>query len=107
VALAIAALCSSGAFAEPISRSNWVPNVGVLNFGEGEQPLGDLWTFECPRGGSVNVSVDTKDDTDGAQSDIDPILTVVDGDGNLLTFEDDNAACSYAPVCGFAACNSE
>ena len=38
----------SQASAEPISRSNWVPNVGQLNV-EGEQPLGDLWTFKCPR----------------------------------------------------------
>jgi hypothetical protein len=73
------------ASAEPISRSNWVPNVGQLNV-EREQPLGDLWTFNCPKGGTVNVSVDTKDDTDTAQSDIDPVLLVVDGAGNLLGF---------------------
>ena len=68
VALVIGA--ASEGSAEPISRSNWVPNVGQLNV-EGEQPLGDLWTFKCPKGGTVNVSVDTKDDTDNAQSDID------------------------------------
>jgi hypothetical protein len=78
-----------------------VPNVGQLNV-EGEQPLGDLWTFNCPEGGTVNVSVDTKDDTDSAQSDIDPVLLVVDGAGNLLVFADDNANCTYPPVCGFA-----
>ena len=89
------------ASAEPISRSNWVPNVGLLNV-EGEQPLGDLWTFKCPKGGTVKVSVDTKDDTDNAQSDIDPVLLVVDVAGNLLAFADDNAACTYPPVCGFA-----
>jgi hypothetical protein len=89
------------ASAEPISRSNWVPNVGQLNV-EGEQPLGDLWTFKCPEGGTVNVSVDTKDDTDAAQSDIDPVLLVVDGRGNLLAFGDDEAVCTYEPVCGFA-----
>jgi hypothetical protein len=89
------------ASAEPISRSNWVPNVGQLNV-EGEQPLGDLWTFRCPRGGTVNVSVDTKDDTDNAESNIDPVLLVVDGAGNLLAFADDNTSCTYPPVCGFA-----
>jgi hypothetical protein len=86
--------------AEPISRSNWVPNVGQLNV-EGEQPLGDLWTFRCPKGGTVNVSVDTKDDTDTAQADIDPVLLVVDGAGNLLAFADDDVDCTYPPVCGF------
>jgi hypothetical protein len=88
------------ASAEPISRSNWVPNVGQLNV-EGEQPLGDLWTFKCPKGGTVNVSVDTKDDTDNAESDIDPVLLVVDGAGNLLAFADDDVDCTYPPVCGF------
>jgi hypothetical protein len=88
------------ASAEPISRSNWVPNVGQLNV-EGEQPLGDLWTFKCPKGGTVNVSVDTKDDTDAAQSDIDPVLLVVDGAGNLLAIGDDDVDCTYPPVCGF------
>ena len=78
-----------------------MPNVGQLNV-QGEQPLGDLWTFKCPKGGTVNVSVDTKDDTDTAQSDIDPVLLVVDGAGNLLAFADDDVACTYPPVCGFA-----
>jgi hypothetical protein len=89
------------ASAEPISRSNWVPNVGQLNL-EGEQPLGDLWTFKCPEGGTVNASVDTKDDTDAAESDIDPVLLLVDGRGNLLAFGDDDVDCSYPPVCGFS-----
>jgi hypothetical protein len=71
-----------------------VPNVGQLNV-EGEQPLGDLWTFKCPKGGTVNVSVDTKDDTDAAQSDIDPVLLVVDGAGNLLAIGDDDVDCTY------------
>jgi hypothetical protein len=62
----------------------------------------------------VNVSVDTKDDTDAAQSDIDPVLLVVDGAGNLLAFADDDFDCTYPPVCGFfcpsvsaLACGSE
>jgi hypothetical protein len=56
----------------------------------------------APKGGTVNVSVDTKDDTDNAQSDIDPVLRVVDGAGNLLAFGDDDVECTYPPVCGFA-----
>jgi hypothetical protein len=46
--------------------------------------------------------VDTKDDTDAAESVIDPVLLLVDGAGNLLAFADDDVACTYAPVCGFA-----
>jgi hypothetical protein len=88
------------ASAEPISRSNWIPNVGQLNV-PGEQPLGDLWTFKCPEGGTVNVSVDTKDDTDTGESDIDPVLEVVDAAGNVLAFADDDVDCTYPPVCGF------
>jgi hypothetical protein len=98
--IAPVAVLAPQASAEPVSRSNWVPNVGQLNL-EGEQPLGDLWTFKCPRGGTVNVFVDTKDDTDTAQSDIDPVLLVVDGAGNLLAFADDEVDCTYPPVCGF------
>jgi hypothetical protein len=45
--------------------------------------------------------VDTKDDTDAAQSDIDPVLLLVDGRGNLLALADDDIDCSYPPVCGF------
>jgi hypothetical protein len=98
--VALVGVAASEASAEPISRSNWVPNVGQLNV-EGEQPLGDLWTFKCPKGGTVNVSVDTKDATDAASSDIDPVLLVVDGAGNLLAFADDDVDCTYPPVCGF------
>src|SRR5207302_10917788 len=63
----------------PTKRSNQVPNVGQL--AEGEQPLGDMWTFNCPEGGSVSASVDTKDDTDSGTSNIDPILELLDGNG--------------------------
>lgn len=98
--LAAWALCvaSAPAAADEVRRSNWVPNVGEL--GTGEQPLGDMWTFRCPPGGSVRASVDTKDDTDDGQSDIDPVLLVFDGQGNLLRFGDDEDGCTYPPVCG-------
>ena len=100
VLIAPLAVLASEASAEPIDRSNWVPNVGQLNI-PGEQPLGDLWTFKCPKGGSVTAFVETKDDTDLAQSDIDPVLVVVDGQGNVLASGDDDFACFYPPVCGF------
>jgi hypothetical protein len=69
---------------------------------EDEQPLGDMWTFNCPSGGTVIASVDTKDDTDTGGADIDPFLVVVDGAGNLLVSADDSFACTYPPICGFA-----
>ncbi|MDF2765694.1 MAG: hypothetical protein K0S81_2688 [Rhodospirillales bacterium] len=87
------------AAADKLHRSNSVPNVGELT--SGEQPLGDLWTFRCPRGGSVTVAVDTKDDTDDGGSAIDPVLVVFDGQGNVIAFGDDEDECSYRPLCGF------
>jgi hypothetical protein len=80
-------------------RSNWVPNVG--GFSDQEQPLGDLWTFKCPEGGMITAAVDTKDDRDTGESNIDPILEVLDGTGSLLAVGDDEEACTYPPVCGF------
>jgi hypothetical protein len=86
-------------YADKIIRSSWVPNVGVLT--DDEQPLGDLWTFECPKGGTVSARVDTKDDLDTGQANIDPILEVLDGRGSLLAFADDEVECTYPPVCGY------
>jgi hypothetical protein len=100
VLIAPLGVMASQASAEPFHRSNWVPNVGQLNVPD-EQPLGDLWTFRCPKGSTVTASVDTKDDTDTAQSDIDPVLLVIDGAGNVLAEGDDEFTCSYAPVCGY------
>ena len=76
-----------------------MPNVGDL--GPTQEPLGDLWTFKCPPGGSVRVAIDTKDDTDDAASEIDPVLVILDGQGIVVGFGDDEDACSYPPVCGF------
>jgi len=84
----------------PTKRSNHVPNVGIL--ADGEQPLGDMWTFNCPAGGSVVASVDTKDDTDLGTSTLDPILELLDGNGVEIAFGDDENRCTYAPTCGFA-----
>src|SRR5437899_7942423 len=83
----------------PTVRSNHVPNVGAL--ATGEQPLGDMWTFNCPPGGYVVASVDTKDDTDLGTSTLDPILELLDGNGAEIADGDDENTCTYAPVCGF------
>jgi hypothetical protein len=84
--------------ADEIHRSNWLPNVGER---EG-LPLGDMWTFRCPPGGRFSVSVDGRDDTDTGESLVDPLLEVVDGNGNNLAFADDEIECTYRPVCGFS-----
>jgi hypothetical protein len=99
----VAALVMTGtAAADEVNRSNWVPNVGNLDLEAGEQPLGDLWTFRCPAGATVGLSVDTKDDTDFDLSNLDPILLVIDPSGNLVAFADDEVPCTYLPICGFA-----
>ena len=101
VMLSTAAGFATVASAEEVERSNWMPNVGSLDFETGEQPLGDMWTFNCPRAGTVSISVDTKDDTDTQQADTDPIMFLVDGQGTLLASADDDVDCTYPPVCGF------
>jgi len=95
-------------------RSGWVPNVGNLYYTEyygeylGEQPLGDMWTFECPPGGWFELFVDTKDDTDydGGMSCLNPIAQVFNPDGEFIQpFCCQKQECSYASVCaGLYAC---
>lgn len=104
--------------------SGWVPNNGEICEGSNincplipqwgnENYLGDLWTFECPKGGQVWISVDTKDDLDTGVSCLDPVVHVFDSQGNLLATGDDEISCSYPPVCGArcpffsAECGSE
>jgi hypothetical protein len=89
------------AAADEVRRSNWVPNVGD-RFAADQLPLGDMWTFRCAPGGSFSVSVDTRDDNDQGEAQIDPVLEVVDGEGNNVAFADDERSCSFEPVCGFA-----
>ena len=84
-----------------IERGNWVPNVGELDFEAKEQPLGDMWTFVCPPGGTFKLSIDTKDDTDINKADIDPVAVVLDGRGNEIGYGDDEIHCKYEPVCGY------
>jgi hypothetical protein len=70
------------ASAEIAIRENWVP---------ASQSLGDVWTFSCPAGGSVDVTVQNKDD--GAGSDIDLLMAVVDPDGTPVGGGDDEVPC--------------
>ena len=95
-----ALVCSVATAADEVRRSNWVPNVGQRP--NDQLPLGDMWTFRCPPGGSFSVSVDTRDDTDRGEATIDPLLEVVDGNGNDIAFADDTFACAFAPLCGFS-----
>jgi hypothetical protein len=102
LACATVLLFNLGAAADETRRSNWLPNVGE-RFTVGQQlPLGDMWTFRCPPGGNFSVRVDTRDDTDEGRARIDPLLEVVDGNGNNLTFADDEVACTFEPLCGFS-----
>ena len=88
--------------AGPVTRDNWVPNAGDRTL-EGEQLLGDLWTFRCPKGASVSISADTKDDTDEGEADIRPVLILLDGAGNIIASSGENDVnCTYTPVCGGA-----
>ncbi len=87
-----------GAHAEEIERGGWVPNVGRRNFAE--KPLGDMWTFDCPKGSTVAVRVDTLDDLDTGQSTLDPFVAIFAGDGTLVGTSDNARNCSYPTVCG-------
>lgn len=92
-------LLSLPAASAEVRRTGWVPNVGALE--EGEPPLGDLWIFRCPRGGTFTIRVDTKDDDDQGGAGIDPVLRVLSGSGRVVAVGDDEQACTYEPLCGF------
>ena len=81
-------------------RSGWVPNVGKLD--PGEYPLGDLYLFRCPQGGTFDARIDTKDDLDIAESCLDPVLEVFDTAGGLVAFGDDDFDCANPLSCGFS-----
>ncbi len=98
VALSTVPAVSGGAAeAETTNVSSWLPNVGRLGFSE--LPLGDLWTFRCPRNAVFNLTIDTKDDNDNGRSCIDPMFVVYDGRGTPLVVTDDDLHCSYEPIC--------
>jgi hypothetical protein len=102
LALGISTLGYASGETDTVKRSNWVPNVGERDFRADEQPLGDMWTFVCPAGGAFKLSIDTKDDTDVGRADIDPLVVVLDGHGNVVGFGDDEFDCKYRPVCGYS-----
>jgi hypothetical protein len=84
--------------AEELTRVDWTPGGGRS---------GDLWTFNCPVGGSLAISVDVLDDRpqdDGSfASALDPIIDIFDGEGNYLGGGDAEFECSVASSCD-AAC---
>ncbi len=94
-------LSSLGVWASETYRNSFLPNVGDIDIDE-EAPLGDMWTFNCPAGGHVSIEVDTQDDSDQGRARIDPLMFLVDGQGNLVASADDNMDCTYEPICGFA-----
>jgi hypothetical protein len=102
-AAALVLFVGGTALAEPAVRTNTVPAYNN-DFGNPNIRinLGDLWTFKCPRNGSVTISVDTIEDGAVAmESKVDPALAVYDGAGNLLGSADDTQDCTYDPTCGF------
>lgn len=98
----LAAGVSSPSGAEPLERQNYIPAGGYL-FDLDEQ-LGDAWSFECPRGGRVIAVVDTGNDNNDLTSNLDPQLTIFDGEGNELVTGDDEVECSFQPSCSPAGC---
>lgn len=64
--------------------------------------IGDEYTFIAIPGQRVNISVDTRDDTDEGTSNLDPVVILKDQNHNVVAYADDNASCSRAPVCGYA-----
>jgi hypothetical protein len=96
--LAGASLLLAGSVrAEVVQRHNWVPAGTYGPVGRS----GDLWTFVCPKGGTVGVTVDnaTDADTPGALTGIDPVIYIYDGAGNSLAVVDDSIDCTN-PKCG-------
>ena len=63
--------------------------------------IGDVWTFHCPAGGSVEFSVDTVSVSGAVDQPLDPVARLYFG-STLIGFGDDEMACAVAPVCGFS-----
>ena len=66
--------------------------------------ISDLWTFQCPAGGSARIKVDTVPVSGGATSSpLDPIFRVyLDTWPAIVASGDDEVSCTVAPVCGFS-----
>lgn len=80
-------------------RLQTVPN--SITYGS---PLvqGDKWTFSGYPKEDVVIKVDTRDDFGNETSGLDPVVILLDPQGNEVAWEDDNAECSVDPVCGFS-----
>jgi len=84
------ALLASEASAEPAARYGFVPD-------DGAHLIGDLWTFVCPKGATVSVTLER-----ATSNDLDPEFEIVDAEGTVLAGGDEeipcvvsSAACSY------------
>jgi hypothetical protein len=99
-AMALATTAAQPAHAQYFTRYEWIPSGSFTQSGSGVY-VGDLWTFVCPRGGTVLVVLHNQDDN-GGTSNLDPAFKIFDGDGNLVTTQDDGAGCPAPPECGFS-----
>jgi hypothetical protein len=87
----LSVVLGSGTVNAQAVRNNWLQ----VGFSLPGRILGDLWTFNCPAGGSFEVLVDTMEG--GA---IDPAVSIFDGRGNRITGADDDVACTNNPCTG-------
>jgi hypothetical protein len=88
--IAVMLIAGSAATSHAVTRYQFIPG--------SNGNMGDLWTFYCPAGGTVDVTVDTIT----GNNNLDPALQVLSGDGTSLAFADDTFICSVAPSCGFS-----
>ncbi len=63
---------------------------------------GDKWTFSGYPKEDVVIRVDTRDDFGNGTSGLDPVIILLDPQGNEVASADDNADCSVEQVCGFS-----
>lgn len=94
--LATLVLLAAAVFSQEVLRTNYVPSG---DYSQGV--VGDLWKFTCPPGGSVSVSVDTKDDNGNGSSNLNLRFEIADQRGNLLAVGDEEMDCRYDSVCGY------
>ena len=69
---------------------------------DGPHLLGDLWTFVCPKGGTVSVTLQRY-----TQSDLDPEFEILDAEGNVLAGGDEEIACSVSSASCSYLCAQE
>lgn len=90
-ATALALAVCTTASAESVLRTNWIP---------ASTGMGDLWTFQCPAGGTVAIQVQNRPDAYmGGGSPLDFYFQMIDPDGNVVGAGDDEVACLVQPSC--------